>query len=427
MKDKELDLDILENADRMTVEHIAKKYKAVSDKDKQRILERSEKLYRERSSDDTVSSVVSGVEIYHRPVWRKLVAAASAIVIVSGAAAGGAFMLKKRMTKPADTLTETADDVTAEEATEVSETTEEVTEETEANEETHQFKELQLHEPAPYVNSLKEAEALIDAHSITMKWDERHDYRVDTAYYTELLQSEGYDLDSLEAKSYIYHMMLNSFMYFDTAKGTMIDLCPDNDSYRTEIEFQDDFSAQESYTKTTMVSGEDRIISEHFVYDNNDIYKYDNEKTYEVCQGGFQSEVKVPEDNYRYVEAPPPDHSQGVYMNNSFMGMEFNEIQPDQTAIGWLRKFDNWKINSISERLGRAAAELSGVNDRGNEFTISVDICTGIIMAFTESENGIVRNQTELTALEVDVPIDRIEFDPSGCTEKKLYSGSEIR
>ena len=95
MKDKELDLDILENADRMTVEHLAKKYKAVSDRDKQRILERSEKLYRERSSDDTVSSVVSGVEIYHRPVWRKLVAAASAIVIVAGAAAGGAFIAKK--------------------------------------------------------------------------------------------------------------------------------------------------------------------------------------------------------------------------------------------------------------------------------------------------------------------------------------------
>lgn len=51
--------------------------------------EKSEDSFTEYDNETTVS----GVDVYHRPVWRKFLAAAAAFVIVAGAVSGGAYCL----------------------------------------------------------------------------------------------------------------------------------------------------------------------------------------------------------------------------------------------------------------------------------------------------------------------------------------------
>ena len=96
MKKDELDLDILENADTKTIETLSESYKALSDSDVSRLFARSEKLFKNRAaeSDGEYSSTVSGVEVYRRPVWKKLLAAAASLVLIGSAVTGGALFYK---------------------------------------------------------------------------------------------------------------------------------------------------------------------------------------------------------------------------------------------------------------------------------------------------------------------------------------------
>ena len=50
---------------------------------------------KETGFSDEDGTVVSGVEVYHRPFWRKVLAAAAALVIIAGTAAGGAIYFSK--------------------------------------------------------------------------------------------------------------------------------------------------------------------------------------------------------------------------------------------------------------------------------------------------------------------------------------------
>ena len=99
MKDKELDLEILENADDSDIRRIAGNCPA-SESDKERMFAMSRKIYNERTkeSNETPAMVVSGVEIYKKPLWQKIVSAAAVIALVAGGAAGGLAMLQKSRT-----------------------------------------------------------------------------------------------------------------------------------------------------------------------------------------------------------------------------------------------------------------------------------------------------------------------------------------
>ncbi|SEH62494.1 hypothetical protein SAMN02910265_01833 [Ruminococcus flavefaciens] len=367
--------------------------------------------------------LVQGVEAYHRPVWRKLLATASALILVFGAVAGGAFIMKNRTSKPANTVTDTTSvqqetemptPAEAEEATEASnpEATADI------SDIEPEFIELQLHEAPHYAETYEEARVLADEHSINIPWNERHKYRVDTKHYAELLQSDGYDINSLEAKSYIYHMMLNSYLYYDTAKGTMILPYSNDLSHYTTIDFQDDFNNQESYNKCSNYTD---VVSENFISSEKVINKIYNGNNYTVSPNDWQYEIKLTEDNYRYIDVAPPDYGFSICIWNACMGIEFNILMPDQIALPWLMRFENWRIDSISERIGRTVAELSGVNDKGNDFTLAVDIYTGILIEYTVSSNGTVIDYLKTTDLQVDIPVEHTEPDLTDFTKIDLF------
>ena len=99
MKDKDLCLDILENADDAEIRRIADSCPA-SESDRERMFAMSRKIYKERTKESKEAPVieVSGVEIYKRPLWHKIVSAAAVIALIAGGAAGSRAIMKKSRT-----------------------------------------------------------------------------------------------------------------------------------------------------------------------------------------------------------------------------------------------------------------------------------------------------------------------------------------
>ncbi len=368
---------------------------------------------------------VQGVEIYRRPLWKNILVIASAFIIVGGAVTGRAFIMKNRSAKPADTITtpasveQEAKEITVAEAEEITE--DEVTGTFEGNNyDEPVFVELKLHEAPRYVNTIDEAHKLQGEHSILMQWEDRHSYRIDVKHYAELLQSGGYDINSLEAKSFIYHMMCNSFIYFDTAKGSMQMSVSNNTELHTTLDFQADLNKQESYNKQSYDSD---IIMETFLIDEQQIDKIYNGNHYTVVPCDRQDIIRMTEDNYRYIDVAPPDYGLAYSPSGSLScgGLANNELYPGQLAVGWLNNFDNWQVNGISERIGRTVAELSGISNKGKDFTVAIDIYTGIMLEYTESDNNGIISHKEMTDLQVNIPVEHIEPDLTGFTEIELF------
>ena len=356
---------------------------------------------------------VSGVEVYHRPAWKKFLAAASALVLAAGAISGGAFLMKNFMTKPADVFDDSDQNIIITEQVVPTKETTEVDENKAADIE---YSDLQLHTTPYFTDSKDDADSLRNEHLFKIQWEDRHKYRVDTECYADLLLSDEYDINSLEAKSYIYHLMLNSFLYYDSAKGTVIKKQPVYGLGSSQLDFQVDVAAQESYT--SLKSDIKETKWELYVYDDKHIDVVYPDNTYEENGYCKQPYVMIPEDNYRFINTSPPDYCASSYIYNVFFGIACNVLMPDQLASSLLSNFDNWHINAISEQIGRPVAEISGVCDNGNDFTVTVDIYTGILLAFTESCNGEYIEINEMTSLELDIPIERVEFDPSGFTKR---------
>lgn len=84
---KKLNLKLLENADNQTLEDLSENYRAVSEKEAERIFQRVIKNEEDFQAEDDVH----GVEIYHRSIWRKAFAVAATFIIIAGVAGGGAY------------------------------------------------------------------------------------------------------------------------------------------------------------------------------------------------------------------------------------------------------------------------------------------------------------------------------------------------
>lgn len=95
MKNNELDLDILENSDNSLINELTEKYPPVSENDIDRLYEKSEKIYHEKSAEAPMESV-SGVETYHRPIWSKIGTFAAVIALIAGIGAGGMLLFRNK-------------------------------------------------------------------------------------------------------------------------------------------------------------------------------------------------------------------------------------------------------------------------------------------------------------------------------------------
>ncbi|MCR4890470.1 MAG: hypothetical protein K5979_15045 [Ruminococcus sp.] len=386
----------LENADKAAIEKMSEKYSAASDKEKER-------LYRQiaeksgNSGFDAAETQVYNVETYRKPAWYKHFAAVSAFVLVIGGIAGG-LKIVENANRPHIEAEEIQEESAVSEYIPETVEIEEITEATtEVSEDT--YMELQLHETSPYTETLEEAHKLQSEHQILMPWNER--YGVDTEHYTDLLCSGDHDINSLEAKSYIYHIMLNTPLYFSTANGHYQSL-DDDGTITNEVDFQVDIEAQEGYSSSCNSYGQK---TEHFNYDDMAIeVNYDGEtrKFYNVKETTYM----FTEDNYRHIDIAPPDIGVSICTQHSMLVYASNVLSADGLAMSRLGDFDRWNVTEITNFIGRDAALIEGTSENGYPFKITVDIKTGFLLEYIE--NNII--ETRMTELEVDTPIERIEY-----------------
>ena len=101
MNDKELGLDILENAGDEEIRRIAADC-PVSSEEMERMFKLSRKIYNERTNESNEAHAVevSGVEQYKKPIWHKIVSAAAALALVAGLGTGGYMLLRHEKWQP---------------------------------------------------------------------------------------------------------------------------------------------------------------------------------------------------------------------------------------------------------------------------------------------------------------------------------------
>lgn len=88
--------DILGNKGQDIIERIAAEFPPRDDAEKEKVFIMSERKFNDKvnSSTGEYESTVSGVEVYRRPVWKKVLGAAAAVVLAVGCTAGGIKAVK---------------------------------------------------------------------------------------------------------------------------------------------------------------------------------------------------------------------------------------------------------------------------------------------------------------------------------------------
>lgn len=286
------------------------------------------------------------------------------------------------------------------------------------------YAELELHEQEKRVYTWEESDELLK------KARERRQQNggpllIDTQKYIAKYFSPDSvaDINDLEAKSYLYHMMLNSIDYFSTAEGEMVNGVPGSQEY---LRFQTDDATHSSYAYS----------------------RYDNEGEQETYFSGsddpfssFLTNVNLTDKTYTQSYCTVDDKNDFIMSDNDRRtykpdgtGLAFNRMDgmnlgvpcscclfPQDIAMSRLDDFDCWQVTGTAEVLGRTCAAIDGTHS-GRTISLLVDVKTGILMQYTETEaDSTLRDYSEVTALTVDAPITVKTFDPAGLTAAENF------
>ena len=419
-KDKDL-LSLLENADDRSIEKMAERYIAASEKDKERIYRISEKMYKRKSkiNYNAEENTVSGVERYRRPKWYKTFASAAACFVLVGALAGAGVLIFKS-TK--NIVPATSNEEQTDTNTNTTEITEDVTETT-----THpQFRELPLHEVYS-ADSIEEADKMAESHQLECSFNDR--WGIDVEHYAEQLRNSD-DLNTLENKSFIYHMMLNSVDYVETMQGHYTD---DDE----EVYFKYDLKNMSFYNKTVFSNG---FENESYIIDNQNYLlqkNRDNQPFYQTYTAvPYETVYSYPDDNYRKIlvdskqvlENGWDGSFDGEYLRKNDARLRYSGCldNSESYAIDKLYDFDRWHIDRIEDFHGRECAVLCGtythnIRKEDIEFTIYVDISTGILMYYNYADDlqADYKYEMVIDSLETNTDIDISLPDLSGYKRMK--------
>lgn len=286
------------------------------------------------------------------------------------------------------------------------------------------YAELELHEQETPVHTWEEKDALLN--------EARERYRqnggpllIDTGKYIAKYfapDSEA-DINDLEAKSYLYHMMLNSIDYFSTAEGEMIHGISGG---QIRIRFQTDDTVHKSYeyeqsgegAYETYFSGSDDPFSSFLT--NVDLTAGTYSRN--ICSVDNQNDF-IMRDNDRRSSLPDGTGLAFNRMDGMNLGISGSCcLFPQSIAMSRLDDFDLWHITGTETVLGRNCAAIEGIHS-GNPISLLVDVGTGILIEYEErNADGLQTDYSEVTALTVDEPVSVREFDPTGLTPEEPFA-----
>lgn len=267
------------------------------------------------------------------------------------------------------------------------------------------YAELELHEPTDQTPNYETMNAARE------KYAQNGPAIIDTQKYIRMYFSEGTegDLNSPEAKSYLYHMMLNSIDYYQSAEGEMV---YGLDAGRIELLFQTDHAAGLSYELQRQ--SETALTESYYSAASHRQYTVDLlSRQYRESVCSDQESDFVLSDNARCVK-----QSDGTMLTirrsePTFLPISGSSLFPQDYAMSRLYDFDSWDISGTEERLGFQCAVIDGTIG-SRTFRMWIDVSTGIMLRFEEYyANGNLQNLVDVTALKINQPVEVRQFDPN--------------
>lgn len=273
------------------------------------------------------------------------------------------------------------------------------------------FTELELHDSTLSVLSMEESSKLIAEGRKTYENNGGPSLIDVQKYISKCFEDDGFN--SLEAKSYIYHMMLNSIDYIQSAQGTLTYAQVIDDPFT--VSFQTDILNHCSY-ESQMVNG--CKASELFVSDGVEYIVDLKTNKYSQALRNTQEDFTI-SDNDRVMTL---DDGQLLAINRpdkSNLGIASNAcLYPQSYAMSRLFQFDMWNISEITQVLNRSCAVVSG-KYRDTSFKMYVDINTGILLKYEEFDDNNERTGFfETTSLELNQNINVKQFDKKNYAEE---------
>jgi|GEM_PF-6403360 hypothetical protein len=267
------------------------------------------------------------------------------------------------------------------------------------------YDNLELHKDTLPVYSMEEVNRIIDEGT-----ERYYNKNGSPLIYTQkyISAAKTAESDSLEMKSYIYHMMLNSVDYFNTAEGSMTYAmntdCPVFIDFQTDIEKQTAYESESQNGKKT---------TEIYIADGMEYVVYPDDLTYDSASKGEPIEFCI-SDNDRVILL---DDGEMLAVNRNDitnLGISGNScLFPQSYAMSRLVDFSSWEISGSEVILERECVLINGVYE-GNPFKMYVDLNTGILLKYENfNANGELTGYVETNSILVDEDININKFNAS--------------
>ena len=266
------------------------------------------------------------------------------------------------------------------------------------------YAELELHENEKRVCTMEQVDAIMESGYAEFKQNGRK--TIDKDRYIALIHNGNRQADDLEIKSFIYHMMLNSIDYFNSAEGSMTYAIPKESP--VEIDFQTDIALQECYESDREC---DEEIEQLYVSDGI-THRIDHKnKNYKNTRLAIPAEFVV-NDNSRTMLL---DNGEAMTLNRNDLtnlGIAGSScLFPQLYAVNYLSDFDNWHFSEAKDYLERDCVKIEGKHQE-KHFEMIIDVNTGILLSYEVYNNAIeLKGYVKISELEIDTPVKVRHFD----------------
>lgn len=296
-------------------------------------------------------------------------------------------------------------------------TTEETTVETTEAANTVETSSVQLHDPVIYKSR---DEAMKGAAEIEEKFrsGQFKFEKIDAEKYVNNMVNAT-EIDNLENKCFIYHMLWNSYHYFDTAEVEYA--TDDKMNCDLHTDFKVSVNNRENYMRYE--SENSNGISNCYYQDGKTYYEvYKEDRAYytnELEESYIEQYGYFVPDNLRivYIE---DENGVSIYkcFDNNVFGHYSSECLYNGGAV--LNDFNSWHIETVDQYLGRVSAVVKLV-EKGGEYTYyTIDLKTGIILRRADFlENGEEERRMEVKSIKLNEPIEKKMFDLTAYTDMK--------
>ena len=269
-------------------------------------------------------------------------------------------------------------------------------------------------------NTYEEAEKAAEAIEEKFKNGQYKFEKVDTdKYINNMLNSDG-DIDTPENKSFIYHILWNSYRYFDTAEVEYKSINNDK-NYEYDIKV-----AVDNREKYMHFNRKSNVGTEDSYYQNGkNIYEVDDiSKTYfkyEISDDDVSGYDNYVPENLRVIYF---EGENGLSLYNVFVNYYYEGIASDCLFLGAtiFNNFDEWNIAYVDQYLGRSCVGVD-LGDKEGEYThFVIDLHTGIILKRIDyNASGEESAFLEVKSLKINEPVEKKMFDINEFTERATH------